>query len=75
MIVLRGRREFYVSRYGGRWSAPSMAAALAGVIHDRQRTDNQEPNRGQDNQNGGFHRDLDHCEAPEPSAAGLTKFK
>jgi hypothetical protein len=49
-----------------------MAAALAGVIHDRQGTDNQEPNRGQYNQNGGFHRDFDHCDG-ERAAMDLLR--
>ena len=36
MIVLLGRFELYVIPYGGLCSAPPMAAALAGVVHDCQ---------------------------------------
>ena len=35
--------------YGGR-NAPLMLAALAGVVHDRQGTDDQQRNRGEGNQ-------------------------
>jgi hypothetical protein len=48
MIVLRGRFELYVILYGGHWSAPPMPAALTGVVHDRQGTDNHEHNRNED---------------------------
>jgi hypothetical protein len=40
---------FYVLPYAGRRSAPRMLAALAGVVHDRQRADGDEHNRGEDN--------------------------
>jgi hypothetical protein len=41
--------SFYVVPYGGNRSAPRMLAALAGVIHDRQRADGHEHNRDEDN--------------------------
>jgi len=40
---------FYVLPYAGHRSAPRMLAALAGVVHDRQRADGDEHNRGEDN--------------------------
>jgi hypothetical protein len=49
MIVLRRRFLLYVALFGGLCSAPTMAAALAGVIHDRQGTDNREHNRSEYN--------------------------
>jgi hypothetical protein len=49
MIVLRRRFQLYVALYGGLCSAPTMAAAPAGVIHDCQGTDNRERNRSENN--------------------------
>jgi hypothetical protein len=49
MIVLRGRFEFYVILHGGLWSASPMAAALAGIVHGCQGTDNHQRNRNEDN--------------------------
>ena len=39
----------YLVPYAGHWSAPRMLAALAGVVHDRQRADGDEHNRDEDN--------------------------
>jgi hypothetical protein len=36
-----------------------MLAALAGVVHDRQRADGREHNRDEDNYKGGLH-----CDSP-----------
>jgi hypothetical protein len=63
MIVLRGRFEFYVTPYGRHWNAPSVTAALAGVIHDGQGTDNRE-HRSEDNCDGGLHCDLPDASLP-----------
>jgi hypothetical protein len=40
--------SFYMVPHGGHRSAPRMLAALAGVVHDRQRSDNHEHNRDED---------------------------
>jgi hypothetical protein len=40
---------FYVLPYAGRRSAPCMLAALAGVVHNRQRADGYKHNRDEDN--------------------------
>jgi hypothetical protein len=40
--------SFYVLLYGGHWSAPRMLAALAGVVHHRQRAKSDEHNRKED---------------------------
>jgi hypothetical protein len=42
----------------GIWSAPCVAAALAGVVHDRQRAAGSKQDYREDNQQGGFHYDL-----------------
>jgi hypothetical protein len=42
--------SFYVMSYGRHWSAPLMLTALAGIIHERQRTDDQQHNGSEDNQ-------------------------
>jgi hypothetical protein len=41
--------NFYVVPHAGHWSAPRILAALAGVVHDRQRADGDEHNRDEDN--------------------------
>jgi hypothetical protein len=41
-----------------------MAAALAGVVHDCQGTDNHERNRKEDNCYGGLHSDLPNTSLP-----------
>ena len=38
----------YLVPYAGHRSAPRMLAALAGVVHDRQRADGDEHNRDKD---------------------------
>jgi hypothetical protein len=57
MIVLCRRFQFYLVLYGGLCSTPPMAAALAGVIHDRQSAE-YEQRHSEDDQYGGFHCDL-----------------
>ena len=41
--------RFYVMRYSGHRSTPLVLAALAGVVHDRQRADGDEHKRDEDN--------------------------
>jgi hypothetical protein len=41
--------SFYVVLKAGHRSAPRMLAALAGVVHDRQRADGHEHNRDEGN--------------------------
>jgi hypothetical protein len=41
--------RFYVVPYGGHRSAPPILAALAGLVHHRQRADDDEHNRDKDN--------------------------
>ncbi len=42
----------------GSWSAPSVMAALARVVHNRQGAADPEHNRRESNQQGGLHGDL-----------------
>jgi hypothetical protein len=42
--------SFYVVPYGGRRSAPLMLAALAGLVHHRQRAHGDKQNRDEDNE-------------------------
>jgi hypothetical protein len=48
-----------------------MLAALAGVVHDRQRADGDEHNRDEDNDQGALHDDL----APGHSLTEFSSFK
>jgi len=48
----------YLVPYAGHRGAPRMLAALAGVVHDRQRADGDEHNRDEDNDQGALHGDL-----------------
>jgi hypothetical protein len=41
--------RFYLMPHGGHWSAPRMLAALAGLVHHRERADGDEHNRDKDN--------------------------
>jgi hypothetical protein len=41
--------SFYVLLYDGHWSTPRMLAALAGLVHHRQRAKSDEHNRDKDN--------------------------
>jgi len=41
--------SFYVVPYGGHRGAPRMLAALAALVHHRQRADGDEHNRDEDN--------------------------
>ena len=49
------------------WSAPCMMAALARVVHNRQRAADPEHDRRQNKQYGGLHRDLATAGPPQPS--------
>ena len=68
MLALGRRRAFYVMLHGGDRSAPRVIAALAGLVHDRQRTANYE----RDDDNDSYYESA-HCnDAP----AGLnTRLK
>ena len=57
--------NFHVVPYAAGRGAPLMLAALAGVIHDRQRANGHEHDRDEDNYQGGFH-----CDLAVPRAAG-----
>jgi hypothetical protein len=41
--------SFYVVPYAGHWSTPRMLAALAGLVHHRERACGDEHNRDKDN--------------------------
>jgi len=45
-----------------------MLAALAGVVHDRQRAYGREHNRDESDDKGGLHFDLATAEPPKPSS-------
>jgi hypothetical protein len=50
--------DFYVMSYGRHRSTPLMLAALAGIVHDRQRADGSKHESNGDNDQRGFHGDL-----------------
>jgi hypothetical protein len=50
--------DFYVMSYGGHRSAPLMLAALAGIVHDRQRANGSKHEADADNDQRGLHGDL-----------------
>lgn len=50
--------DFYVMPQGGHRSTPLMLAALAGIVHDRERADGSKHKGDGDNDQRGFHGDL-----------------
>jgi hypothetical protein len=50
--------DFHVMSDGGHRSTPLMLAALAGVVHDRQRANGSKHEGDGDNKQWGFHGDL-----------------
>ncbi len=63
-------------RQGGLWSAPLMRAALAGIVHHRQRADGPENNCNEEKYERGFHMgDLRHCVSTQPTEPDFRDFK
>jgi hypothetical protein len=54
----------------GSWSAPAVLAALASIVHDRQRAagHGHDRSRGEDNQQGRLHFDLATAGPPKPTS-------